>query len=81
MSNWISLKDKLPPEYNWIIVGRIGENYMTSWTIARYYPIAGFEFWDNEKRVSCPFAGDSYDFIKVTDITHWIEIDQIEEDK
>lgn len=85
MNEWISVKDRLPiqepegwPTYDWVVVTSEREgDEPWPWYIARYTKM-GWEFYCNEleapNEITCPDFSDTYNNMRIDDITHWMKI-------
>jgi len=85
---WISVKDKMPEDYNWVIVGHIDpDEGNTVYGIARYISRTGWQFfleanstkYIDSPCIDSPSCGDDYGIIYLSKITHWFEIDKLDE--
>lgn len=68
---WISLSQKFPPEYDWVLLGFLDDDEFC-WQIGRYINQEGFQFWSGIE--GGPWKGDSCNPMKTHLITHWFAV-------
>lgn len=76
---WVSIKDKMPQDYDWVIVGHVEpDDGNTVYGIARWYPKTGWDFMHtNKDYIDSPSCGDAYGVIYLSKITHWFQVDEL----
>lgn len=82
---WISIKDKLPPNHLWVVVKPIEKDacrsfYKEAW--GRFYTARytgdEWEFFNyKNKFISCPGYGDSYSSMDTKEISHWLDVNEV----
>jgi hypothetical protein len=74
--NWIAIKDKQPPAYNWIILGLwIEDEEEMVWQMGSMTPDGTLSFWGDTDGGA--FCFDSVHPFDAKEATHWLQIPQL----
>lgn len=78
---WLLLEKEKPHSWNWVITGYINDHDSMVYQIARWNPQKNeFEMWNMSGEFG-PTEADAFWNISPKQVTHWLEIPYLSEEK